>query len=252
MRRLGLALVLAAAIAPAAGWAKSNNAPAKAAAPARPAGGGGAHGGFNGGGAGHGPIGGQGHGFGAAGSGRTFGGGETGRSFGAGSGAHQFGAGGGERHFGGAGGGGGDRRFGAAGHGAERHFGEAGTAGHRFGGEHAAEAGPHRFGEAGGRDVHGARAFSYHGHSFDRIRGDRYRWRDGDHYRRWAIGRRLPREYWGRDYYFDDYADYGIDAPPYGYQWVRYGPDLLLVSLSTGLIAQSVYGAFDDDGGDDG
>ena len=29
-----------------------------------------------------------------------------------------------------------------------------------------------------------------------------------------------------------------------GYRWVRYGPDLLLVQLGTGYIADTIYGAF--------
>lgn len=90
----------------------------------------------------------------------------------------------------------------------------------------------------------------YHGHAVSRFAGGAYHWRAGDHYRRWGTGYRLPREYWRRDYYIDDYDDYGLDAPPDGYEWIRYGPDLLLVDLGTGLIAQAVYGAFDDDGDD--
>jgi len=36
----------------------------------------------------------------------------------------------------------------------------------------------------------------------------------------------------------------GLDGAPYGYRWVRYGPDLLMVELSTGRIADVIYGAF--------
>jgi Ni/Co efflux regulator RcnB len=45
-------------------------------------------------------------------------------------------------------------------------------------------------------------------------------------------------------YYFGDYAGYGFGAPPYGYRWVRYGPDLLLVSERTGRIREVIYGVF--------
>jgi Ni/Co efflux regulator RcnB len=45
-------------------------------------------------------------------------------------------------------------------------------------------------------------------------------------------------------YYFDNYGNYGLYAPPFGYRWVRYGPDLLLVQIGTGRIADVIYGAF--------
>ena len=45
-------------------------------------------------------------------------------------------------------------------------------------------------------------------------------------------------------YYFDSYASYGIGPPPYGCHWVRYGPDVLLVSDRTGRIRQVIYGVF--------
>jgi Ni/Co efflux regulator RcnB len=36
----------------------------------------------------------------------------------------------------------------------------------------------------------------------------------------------------------------GLEGPPYGYRWVRYGPDLLLVNTRTGRIEDAIYGAF--------
>ncbi len=45
-------------------------------------------------------------------------------------------------------------------------------------------------------------------------------------------------------YFFNSYDDYDIAAPPYGFHWVRYGPDLLLVSDRTGRIRQVIYGVF--------
>jgi len=136
---------------------------------------------------------------------RSFGGGEGNAARGFG---HREGPSGGEHHFGGSPG--------------EHHFGDVGE--RRFGGGHA---GP-----------------MYHDHEFSRIHGDRYRWPHGGAYRRWEIGRRLPREYWLHEY-FVDYELYGLEMPPPGYQWVRYGPDLLLISLATGAIAQSIYGAYE-------
>jgi Ni/Co efflux regulator RcnB len=45
-------------------------------------------------------------------------------------------------------------------------------------------------------------------------------------------------------YYFDDYSALGVGPPPYGYRWVRYGPDLLMVETRTGRIGDVIYGAF--------
>jgi Ni/Co efflux regulator RcnB len=66
----------------------------------------------------------------------------------------------------------------------------------------------------------------------------------GYRYRRWTIGLLLPALFLNRNYYFYDYDTLGIGPPPYGYRWVRYGPDLLLVQRSTGRIADVIYGAF--------
>ncbi|WP_454886534.1 RcnB family protein [Sphingomonas oryzagri] len=66
----------------------------------------------------------------------------------------------------------------------------------------------------------------------------------GYRYRRWTIGLLLPHLFLSSRYYFDDYADYGFGPPPYGYRWVRYGPDLLLADVRTGRIRDVIYGAF--------
>ena len=84
----------------------------------------------------------------------------------------------------------------------------------------------------------------YHGHSFEARHGDPYRWPHGYGYRRYELGGRLPAVFWSADYYIYDYDDFGLDMPPPGFQWVRYGPDLLLIDLSDGEIAQVVYGAY--------
>ncbi len=36
----------------------------------------------------------------------------------------------------------------------------------------------------------------------------------------------------------------GLEAPPPGCVWVRYGPDLLLVQRYSGQIVDVIYGAF--------
>ena len=66
----------------------------------------------------------------------------------------------------------------------------------------------------------------------------------GYHYRRWNIGLILPSIFLSNYYYFNDWGTYGVYAPPPGYVWVRYGPDLLLVSRRSGRIRDVIYGAF--------
>jgi Ni/Co efflux regulator RcnB len=71
-----------------------------------------------------------------------------------------------------------------------------------------------------------------------------FRYPHGYAYRRWNIGVFLPSLFLSSNYYYDDWAPLGVGAPPYGYRWVRYGPDLLLVNIRTRRIADVIYGAF--------
>jgi Ni/Co efflux regulator RcnB len=66
----------------------------------------------------------------------------------------------------------------------------------------------------------------------------------GYHYNRWTVGRVLPRAYWAPSYYYPGYAALGLYAPQAHYQWVRYGPDLVLVNVQTGNITDIRYGVF--------
>ncbi len=50
----------------------------------------------------------------------------------------------------------------------------------------------------------------------------------------WHRGSYLPQYYSSR--VVDDYGRWGLRRPPYGYHWVRVGPDYLLVAAATGLI----------------
>jgi Ni/Co efflux regulator RcnB len=61
---------------------------------------------------------------------------------------------------------------------------------------------------------------------------------------RYSIGDSFPEQFWIQQYFINDFAGYGLQAPPPGYQWVRFGPDLMLVNLGNGAIAQVAYGAF--------
>lgn len=66
----------------------------------------------------------------------------------------------------------------------------------------------------------------------------------GYRYRRWTIGLLLPSIFLSSRYYYEDYRTLGVGAPPPGYRWVRYGPDLLLVRTRTRKVVDVIYGAF--------
>jgi Ni/Co efflux regulator RcnB len=71
----------------------------------------------------------------------------------------------------------------------------------------------------------------------------------GWYYRRWAYGQIYPQTYWAQPYWISNYYDYGLQPPPYGYVWVRNGPDAMSVDVVTGLILNVVYGLFGSGGG---
>jgi Ni/Co efflux regulator RcnB len=98
-----------------------------------------------------------------------------------------------------------------------------------------------RLGPPGG----GAR-FSYRGHDIERVHIHPFIYPPGFGYRRWEVGAALPPLFLARDYWYADWAALGMDPPPPGYQWVRYGPDLLLVNVITGQVADVAYDVFYD------
>ena len=63
-------------------------------------------------------------------------------------------------------------------------------------------------------------------------------------YRRWGIGMILPPLFLAPTYYYTDYAALGFPPPDPGFQWVQYGPDLLLVNVATGQVVDVAYGVF--------
>ncbi len=63
-------------------------------------------------------------------------------------------------------------------------------------------------------------------------------------YTRWQYGQTLPSRYRGQEYFLAEYWLFGLDVPPMGYEWIRYGPDAILVDTSTGEVVQVVYGDF--------
>jgi Ni/Co efflux regulator RcnB len=76
------------------------------------------------------------------------------------------------------------------------------------------------------------------------IRGPAFTYPSGFRYQTWTTGGILPPVFLAAPYFYDGYATLGLAPPPGGYQWVRYGPDLLLVNVHTGRIADVVDGVF--------
>jgi len=84
----------------------------------------------------------------------------------------------------------------------------------------------------------------WRGHWVNRVRAPVFRYPHGWGYRHWYVGARLPAVFLIADYFYDDFLALGLESPPPGYRWVRYGPDLLLVNLRTGVVEQVAYGVF--------
>jgi Ni/Co efflux regulator RcnB len=86
--------------------------------------------------------------------------------------------------------------------------------------------------------------FSYRGHMIERVHREPYIYPPGWTYQRWEVGAVLPPFFLARDYWFADWAALGFDPPPPGYEWVRYGPDLLLVDINSGQVVDVAYDVF--------
>jgi Ni/Co efflux regulator RcnB len=71
-----------------------------------------------------------------------------------------------------------------------------------------------------------------------------YRAPRGYEYRRWSYGERLPGIYFGQDYWITNYLNFGLPWAPDGCEWVRFGPDAILVDIDTGEILEVEYGVF--------
>ena len=100
------------------------------------------------------------------------------------------------------------------------------------GGPHGPPPGPH-----GG-------PLTFRGHEIHRAHLAPFVYPGGYRYQRWAAGMVLPPLFLASAYFYADWAALGLVAPEAGFQWVRYGPDLLLVNVTTGQVVDAVYGAF--------
>ena len=84
----------------------------------------------------------------------------------------------------------------------------------------------------------------WHGRWVGRVHGPAYRYPAGYAYRRWTAGLVLPAVFLTAAYFYGDYAAIGLPPPPPDAEWVRYGPDLLLVDLGSGEVIDVAYGVF--------
>jgi len=89
-------------------------------------------------------------------------------------------------------------------------------------------------------------SFMFRGHAFHpRPFARPWVYPPGYGYRRWGVGAILPPLFWSTPtYYYTGWAALGLPPPPPGTQWVQYGPDLLLVSVTTGQVIDVAYGVF--------
>lgn len=104
-----------------------------------------------------------------------------------------------------------------------------------------------RVGIGPGPGPHGP--FMFHGRSFawHPVRFPRpWVYPPGYAYRLWAVGAILPPLFWAANspYYYADWAAMGLPPPDPGFQYVQYGPDLLLVNVANGEVIQVFPGAF--------
>jgi Ni/Co efflux regulator RcnB len=71
-----------------------------------------------------------------------------------------------------------------------------------------------------------------------------YRAPAGYAYRRWNYCEHLPVIYYAQDYWIPNYWNFGLAWAPDGCEWVRFGPDAILVDVDTGEVIQVVYDVF--------
>lgn len=77
-----------------------------------------------------------------------------------------------------------------------------------------------------------------------RYNAPRYYAPSGYQYRSWTYGQSMPYAYRTQRYVVNDYARYGLQRPPHGYQYVRSGNDVVLAAVAGGLITAVIAGLF--------
>jgi hypothetical protein len=86
--------------------------------------------------------------------------------------------------------------------------------------------------------------FGYHGHFFNPVDVSPFIILRAGRIGRGRLARCCRRSPPGPQYYYPDWATLNVDPPPPVAQWVRYGPDLLLVDIGTGNVIEVVPGVF--------
>lgn len=88
------------------------------------------------------------------------------------------------------------------------------------------------------------RAFQRNETAPRRFRVGAFRAPPGWQYRRWNYGQILPTPFWAQAYWITNFWLYDLDRPPVGFEWVRNGPDALLVDTTSGEILEVEYNVF--------
>lgn len=93
----------------------------------------------------------------------------------------------------------------------------------------------------------GSQAFGYGGRQYFRYRAQPYRF-PGGYYgwanHSWRRGEWLPSPFINSGYFINDWYDFGLWQPDYGYEWIRVGADAVLVNLSDGQVVDVVPGVY--------
>lgn len=92
-----------------------------------------------------------------------------------------------------------------------------------------------------------ARTFIHRGRPLTVIRRPRFVFPAGIAYRRWRAGQLFPLAMIAAPFFFLEYNAIGLQPPAPGYQWVRNGPDLVLVNTRTREVEDVANGAIDED-----
>lgn len=112
---------------------------------------------------------------------------------------------------------------------------------HRGGpGYHGPQAGPHHGGPPPGWQGHHAKPRHHHPGPPPHAQAHGRRHGAGPHHD-WYRGGRVPPMYRSHHYVVQDWRMHHLTPPPRGYHWVQNGPDYLLISLGSGVIAQIVF-----------
>ncbi len=78
----------------------------------------------------------------------------------------------------------------------------------------------------------------------DRLNAGRYYAPGGYAYRSWGVGSFFPRDYHDRRYWIGNPFAYRLPSAYRVAQWVRYGPDALLIRLRDGAVLQVIPNRF--------